>query len=129
MFKRTQTDSIFRPSDNTLIPADSANTDYQQYLQWLSEGNTPAPPDVIHTPGGRVVSRFQAHAALLQAGLLDEIEAFMGLPETDAFTRLTWRTVQEFNRTSPMVESIGTLFGLTTEQLDDLFVFASTISA
>jgi hypothetical protein len=27
------------------IPKDEANTDYQKYLQWLSEGNIPLPPD------------------------------------------------------------------------------------
>jgi hypothetical protein len=34
---------------NIYIPFDEANTDYQQYLQWLSEGNTPLPPDEPET--------------------------------------------------------------------------------
>ena len=29
----------------TGIPADEANTDYQAYLKWVSEGNTPLPAD------------------------------------------------------------------------------------
>jgi hypothetical protein len=32
-------------SNNLAIPVDSANTDYQAYLKWLSEGNTPLPAD------------------------------------------------------------------------------------
>ena len=27
------------------IPFDPANTDYQEYLEWLSEGNEPLPAD------------------------------------------------------------------------------------
>jgi hypothetical protein len=29
------------------IPLDPANTDYQKYLEWLSEGNEPLPPDPV----------------------------------------------------------------------------------
>jgi hypothetical protein len=30
---------------NISIPFDPANTDYQEYLAWLSCGNVPLPPD------------------------------------------------------------------------------------
>lgn len=35
---------IKRLPDNTCIPNDPENTDWQQYQVWLSEGNQPLPP-------------------------------------------------------------------------------------
>lgn len=37
---------IRRLPDNACIPNDPDNTDWQQYQVWLSEGNTPLPPEV-----------------------------------------------------------------------------------
>ena len=38
---------VKRIVDNAFIPFDPANRDYQEYLKWLSEGNTPLPADTI----------------------------------------------------------------------------------
>lgn len=38
-------DMIKRIIDHAYIPFDTANTDYQEYLAWLAEGNEPLPAD------------------------------------------------------------------------------------
>lgn len=38
---------VLRISDNAYIPFDEANTDYQAYLLWVAEGNTPLQADEV----------------------------------------------------------------------------------
>lgn len=38
-------ESVKRLSDNAFIPFDPANTDYQEYLKWVAEGNEPIAAD------------------------------------------------------------------------------------
>jgi len=48
MYKFTRAENVVqRIFDNAFIPFDPANTDYQEYLKWLSEGNTPEPADEV----------------------------------------------------------------------------------
>lgn len=35
--------TIIRDNDETFIPFDEANTDYQAFLAWIAEGNAPNP--------------------------------------------------------------------------------------
>ena len=50
MYKLTDNTNIIRISDGAFIPADEANTDYANYLEWVEEGNTPEAADVPPEP-------------------------------------------------------------------------------
>lgn len=73
------------------------------------------------------VTRFQALAALHNAGMLDQVEAMMAHPGTDKLTVLAWQNALDFKRTSPMVLAMAGVLSLTDQQLNDLFIAASQI--
>ena len=50
MYKQITLKGVVQPmvqrlSDTAFIPFDPANGDYQQYLEWLAEGNQPIPAE------------------------------------------------------------------------------------
>lgn len=74
-----------------------------------------------------IASKFQAKAALLNVGLLDEVEAYFSSDNATPVQKLAWKETTNFYRLSQLVINTGYLLGLTDAQLDDLFISAMEI--
>lgn len=102
-------------------------TDLEPYASLITQWEqwTPPPPGIPTAP--TVVSRFQAKAALHQAGLLEQIQALMADPATPFLTRLAWEEAQEFSLDSPALQAAAAALGIDAESLSMFFVSAATI--
>lgn len=74
------------------------------------------------------VTRFQAKAALDNAGLLDSVESYMQGDDVPRLVKLAWEEAS-FRRGSKMIKDIGAELGLSEEQIDSLFLAAQEIEA
>lgn len=74
-----------------------------------------------------VCSRFQAKAAMMNAGILQQVEALMA--KAPALDQLAWAEAIEYRRSSPMINTLAATFGLSDTQIDDLFRAAMSIAA
>lgn len=71
------------------------------------------------------VSMRQAELALLEAGLLDDIELLIpSLPRAD---QISWKRASTVERSNPLVAYVQQAKGLTDLQIDDLFIRAATL--
>jgi len=129
MYKLIINDMIVRIADNAGIPADPANTDYQQYLAWLAAGNAPEPYVAPPPPIPSTVTRFQALAVLAAGGYLPTIKTYIATLGEDNITRLAWENATDWERTSPTLNALATMLNLTSAEVDALFVAASQVSA
>ena len=88
----------------------------------------PALPDpIIAERAAMTVSRFQALAALLNAGLLSQVNA--ALADAGPLAQLAWAEATEFRRNSPTIAGLSAGLGLTDAQVDALFRAAALITA
>lgn len=92
---------------------------------WAIE--TPEPEPV---PVPAVVSKAQGKAALIQAGLwqavLDYVDNIED-PSQKALAEIALNDTQEWLRTSPLLNSMALALGLSSTDLDDLFIAADLI--
>lgn len=125
-YQLTQIDGFVQViGTDAYIPADPANSDYAAYLTWLAEGNTPepyvAPPPA---PVTCITSR-QARLALNAAGLLPTVNAAVAASSEQV--KIEWEYAQELERDWPTLLALSVELGLTTEQVDELFLQASLL--
>jgi hypothetical protein len=80
-----------------------------------------AQPLVASVPN--IISMRQARLALLQAGLLDTVSAAMVTPEE----KIWWDYSTVVDRNNALVLQKTAAIGISSEQLDSLFVLAGTL--
>lgn len=102
-------------SSQRAIEAPPAFVDGAWRQQWAI---TAAPvPDVI-TPR-------QCRIMLAQHGLLSQVEA--AVASMDEATRITWEYAIEFQRNDPLLLAVAEGLGLSSEQLDAMFIAAAAL--
>jgi hypothetical protein len=91
----------------------------------LAEYAKAPPVPVIHD-----VTPRQIRQALILSGItLEQIDAALaGLPEpVHSLAKIEWEYSIAFQRNRPLVAQVGQILGWSSEQLDALWVFASTL--
>lgn len=76
-------------------------------------------------PTHQTVTPLQTRRALLAAGLLEPVEAFIASAPRDV--QMAWAWSLSWERTSPLISQIGTQLGMTDQQIDALFAKASRL--
>ena len=88
----------------------------------------PVPDKVVKGDVPLEVTMRQAKLALLQYGLLDQVNAAIAnMPGIQGeAARINWEYASTVKRTDPLAVNLAMLFSLSEDQLDNLFILADT---
>lgn len=129
----TETEPEVRGPNPNLLTNDSAYLDFvltHAIASWCKQYAPVVVPDVPPTVVNGVpqkVARTQAKKALALAGLLTTVESIIAgmTGQAGDFARIDWNDSLTFNRDNATLNQLGTQLGLTSEQLDQLFITAA----
>lgn len=122
-------DEFFEVYDDGILTSRLPLTTDQYSTVELHIGSLEPVPDKV-VPGNVPVevTMRQAKLALLQFGILQQVNtaiASMTGVQSEA-ARIEWEYATTVKRNAPLVTQIASAFGLTDEQLDNLFILAAT---
>jgi len=114
----------YDPATQYITPLPPAELDGTWTEQWQVNDLPPVVPVIPHE-----VTMRQARLALLQAGKLAIVEAAiaaMPSPQKEA-AQIEWEYSNSVLRTNQLILALAPAFGMSEEDMDQLFVFASTL--
>lgn len=120
---------------------ETASPKYHEGDPQFGDIEYPEPSGVGYTPDGigswvigpptipPSVTMAQAQAALYRSGMLDQVQAAVDAAKAggDIETDIFWRKANTVERDSTFVTTLATVVGLTSLQVDQLFITASNI--
>lgn len=86
--------------------------DVQYFLSWVVKPDT--------------VSPYQGKTALMHIGLYDTVDNMIST-SNNAMLKIAWTSAIEFNKNSPLIQTMASQLNLSKEQVDVLFLCASYI--
>ena len=107
---------------HTFVKPDGSEVPLEYYCKTLEIEDYIEPEPIIIIP--QVITMRQARLQLLEAGLLDDVEALVAL---DRKSQIEWEYASEVYKQSPLIESIKGALNLTDTQIDNMFVEASKL--
>ena len=109
---------------NELTPYKPAELISPEVIEKVFIKNEPEPADPIPPATIPDVTPRQIRAALNELGLRDEVEA--AVAQSDQTTKDAWEFSTLFVRDYPLTVALGQALNKSSDELDDLFILAST---
>lgn len=84
---------------------------------------------ILPTPVPEMVTMRQARQAMLNAGILGQVDSLIAAMPGDEgeSARIDWAYAHDVKRDWPLIGALGPQVGLNEQQIDDLFIYAGSI--